>query len=260
MLLLKRELNNEYTLDNVTKCLYTAVAVMTLYLGKKSLAEVDKCDVGHVKTYYSQMKESARTRNPNSSFDPSPILVKQCATSLLSPTKASRFLYYIMITNADAVEDTISGRPSKMFPGHVCVIEKYPSGRYYVYQSYINAYDLSGHYDKNGGSFVVSKKLLEGFFAELGNLYNESKGVWTEKMSSLWEEFTHVDASEFNGYRFKGLSFFCYRKVPIKTCAKRLVSMIDNASRLGDKSHVDQNSMTALNRLKETITASNFSV
>lgn len=259
MLLLKIELDNLYSFDNNTKCLYTAVAVMALYLGKRSLFEVEKCDVRYVMAYYSKMKDAARLRNPASTFDPSALLVKQCAKSLLSPTKASRFLYYVMITNADAVQDKVSNKSPLMFPGHVCVIEKYPSGRYYVYQSYINEYDLSGHYDKNGGSFVISKKLLEELFVELARLY-EGNGIWTPKMSKLWKEFTHVDASQFEGFEFKGKSFFCYRQVPIKICAKRLVSMIDNANRLGDKSQVDVKSMDALQRLKETIASSNFSI
>ena len=101
--LLKIETNNTYDLDSdYTKCLYTAVSVMMLYLGPKTALEnVNKCDTEHLKTYYNQMLNSARTRNPNSTFDPSPLLANNCIESLKTPEASSRHLYYIMISHAN---------------------------------------------------------------------------------------------------------------------------------------------------------------
>lgn len=225
MPLLKNELNGEYALNNATKCLYTAVAVMTIYLGKSSLQQVAKCDVDYVNSFYAQMKKSARARNPASEFDPSPLFIKHCAQSLLTSSKTTRYLYYVMITNAYVTNPLTNKKV--LFPGHVFVIEKYPNGKYAIYQSYINEYDLNGHYDRNASSFSISHKALTQFFSALHNLY--SVGTWTPEMSEQWEKFTHVPGAKFEGHVFKGASFFCYRKVPIKSCVGKLSKMINGA-------------------------------
>jgi hypothetical protein len=213
-------------MDDPTKCLYTAVLVMSIYMGEFSLDHIKKCDVDHVQSYYREMREAARTRNPKSEFDPSPLFVKECKATMFSPSKSGRYLYYIMATNADVPLKDGDGS-TILFPGHVCVVEKFPNGKYYLYQSYINNYDLDGHFQRNKGSFAVSIDTLRFVMNQIEDLY--TNGVWTSDTSKAWRLFTHVDGKDFEGRDFKGRSFFCYRKIPINTCTSRLMGVLKKA-------------------------------
>lgn len=224
MKVFKKELKDEYYMNDATKCLYTAVLIMSIYMGEYGLAHIQKCDVDHVQKYYREMREAARKKNPDSQFDPSALFVKECASSMFSSSKSSRYLYYVMTTNAQVSMKGAPNGATVQFPGHVCVIEKFPNGKYHLYQSYINHYDLDGHYNLNKGSFSIAQDTLKLIMNELLKLYET--GIWTESTASAWKKFTHVDASEFIGRDFKGKSFFCYRKVPIKTCTNRLLGTL----------------------------------
>jgi len=254
MKLFKQELKGEYMMNDVTKCLYTSVLVMSIYMGQYGLSHIRKCDVDHVQTYYAQMKEAAQKRNPSSTFDPSVLFLKECTKSLMSNSVSSRYLYYIMMTNAMVTKTNDPNTKSIMFPGHVCVIEKFPNGKYHVYQSYINQYDLKGHYERNNGSYEITKTKLQKVFTEIENLY--SNGTWTQSTTTAWKTLTHVDGTEFEGCLFKGKSYFCYRKVPITTCTNRLLQAVRTAMR---NTSLDDQTKNDLQKLKTTIEQGVFS-
>ena len=232
MKMLKPYLNNEYFLDNSTKCLYTAVVVMTLYLGKYSLRHIKTCDVDNVRKRNKDIMDKVKSTNPNSTFNYSRDIAKDCISSIFDKNIKTRYLFYIMMTNSqvpkvqeknDKAADTI------LFPGHVCVLERVPgtnssTTKYYVYQSYINNYDINGHFDRNNGSFSISEDNLRIVFNGIYNLYDQ--GVWTEETTRAYKMLTHVDSADFEGRYFKDNSFFCYRKVPISTCMTRLRGIV----------------------------------
>lgn len=253
MKLYKTELHDEYYLNNATKCLYTAVLVMALYMGENSLSEIKKCDVDHVQKFYKQMREAAQKRNSSSVFDPSAIFARDCRKNLFSKTTSHRYLYYIMLTNANVPLVSNSNGNTILFPGHVCVIEKFPNGRYHLYQSYINNYDLNGHFERNKGSFSVSEPTLRRIFDEIVSLYDG--GVWSAGTSLAWKQFTHVDGTEFDGREFKDRSFFCYRKIPIKTCTSRIKNTLSKAI----KNNFDQDTKQELEKLKTALHRDFFS-
>lgn len=231
--------NGEYGLNNPTKCLYTAVLVLSIYLGDYSLDHVHKCDVDHVQSYYREMQNAARVRNPKSIFDPSSILLKECERSIFSKV-SGRYLYYLMMTNADVSD----GKSSQSFPGHVCVLEKVATDQFYIYQSYINNYTLKDYYKMNNG-FVVSSELVKNIFTELKKLFSE-QGVWTSDTSNMWKKFTMMSGKEFEGKSFKGVSFFCYRKIRIDTCSNRLSSILKKSLKDGK---IDLRSRVKLEKL-----------
>jgi hypothetical protein len=219
MTLINNKFNGEYAMNDLTKCLYSAVLIMSIYMDHHSLTHIRKCDVDHVQKYYKEMQNTARSKNPNSDFDPSTLFLDECRRSILSKV-SSRYLYYVMITNAHVKSNTSSAS----FPGHVCVIEKGVENDYYIYQSYINQYSLKDYYDNYGG-FKVTKDTIKTIFDELYKLY--SNGKWTTSTTLMWKQFTKTDGSEFEGHVFKGNSFFCYRKVQINTCASKLLDTIN---------------------------------
>lgn len=220
MSLMNIKFDGEYAMNDLTKCLYSAVLIMSIYMGHHSLTHIRKCDVDHVQKYYKEMQNAAKVKNPNSEFDPSILFLDECRRSILSRV-SSRYLYYVMITNAHVSSNTNS---TASFPGHVCVIEKGVENEYYIYQSYINQYSLKEYYDNYGG-FKVTKETIKTIFDELYKLYSDGK--WTKSTTAMWKQFTKTDGSEFEGHVFKGNSFFCYRKVQINTCAAKLLDSIN---------------------------------
>lgn len=212
-----------YVLHNLTKCLNTAVAVMYLFLGPRAMTLTQHCDTHLVRPRYMNMRQRARQVNDGSPFNPSTFVLGACREEVFKHEKRDRNLYYLMIT--DAMLPDARGSQT-LFPGHVCVLEKLPSGNFNLFQSYINQYDLRQYYHKNAQSFNVPSTLIVRIFDELDNILRND-GVWTSSTTRLWYDFTHVNAQDFEGLKFGGNVHFCYRRVRATDCTNHLKKLLN---------------------------------
>lgn len=190
-----------------TKCLNTAVMLGIFMLGKKKGLEVaNYCD-------------SVETKNRHiAEIDNNKSIIADYKIDILK-YESVRQIYYILLTDGDfkKKDSTI------MFPGHVFIIEKIPqliskTNKYNIYQSYINKYDLKGHFEKNNKSLVISNAKLVKLLDNLE--YILKVHTWDNKCVKAWKDFTFVDTTDLLGSNPKGQLFICIRKSPVKTCLK----------------------------------------
>lgn len=206
----------EYNTELITtKCLNTAVMIMYMYLGSYGLNHTRYCDVRNVQDRY---KEKDKTLQEFMKFK----------RKILNKNVKFRYLYYVMMTDHDYIED---GKGSaKSFPGHVYVIEKIPpkkergNPRYSIYQSFIQKYSFQEYIDKirkgNNMTYNEMVKLIN----DMESFYR--KGVWDDDDVNFWRRLAYVDTSEYKGHGHKGKIFFCYRTVGLRTCSSRLKAII----------------------------------
>ena len=136
-----------------------------------------------------------------------------------------RYFYYILMTNNDMEKSDIlsnSASTTQSFPGHVFIIDKFPDcnnnePNYNVYQSYINQYDLKGHYKKNKNSMKVQNNdinfVLNGIFNIVSN------PVWNKEAIKFWNDFTFVETNNLLNYKTDKINL-CYSKISIEDCYK----------------------------------------
>lgn len=171
--------------------------------------------------------------------------------------RARRKLYYVLLSDTElprvmdrpdaaqpqtqtqpqgkkaAASPRVQGGGDEYFPGHVFVIEKVVLEcgrlRFHTYQSYINHYDLSGHYEfsKSGSmSEAGARRLVDG----LTQLYG--KRVWDPQCTRFWKWFTHVDCSSYEGCQFSEQSWPCFTTCSTDNCTSRLQRLVQ--ARLDD--------------------------
>lgn len=235
-----------YDLTEPTKCLNTAVVVTTLYLGTKALDYTKSCDVPTVIARHNEMISRTKKRNSDTAFDPTIFYLRNLTKSLFS-NDDKRWLYYIMITDADISKSSnaSSSQGTVLFPGHVFVIEKVHKTQFFIYQSYINHYDLNGHYEQNTNSFKISKRVLQNVFKELDLMF--TNGNWTQATTKAWKTLTHVNSPEFEGLRFKDNVHVCYRQVELQTCTDTLKQLISQKLSKKEGGNTRRNRLLELN-------------
>jgi hypothetical protein len=211
---------------NVTKCLDTALVATAVYLGKEAKRIRDQCDVNRIVALRKRILN--RVKEP---YLMEVQMVEMFLKELLSARhQNTRCIYYIMINHCDgSAPPGVSSPATKMFTGHVFVIERKPGAQYYVYQSYMDHYSLPQFYEKNAGSFSISASDLETFFRSLQAFYRH--GVWTAEWNQTWLKFTHADESDLINYRFQNLIHFCYRMLPTETCTQSLRQLLINGKK-----------------------------
>ncbi len=228
-----------------TKCLNTSIMTMYLLLGTTGLKKSEYCSVNNIKK---------RITDENITRLDEMILFDKMINDLFKRGGKYRYFYYIMITDGEMVRSKNSLYSNNKetdqqdyFPGHVFVIEKIPCGninRYKLYQSYINQYTLSGHYQKNNNSMEVSEQDLKDIFGKTGvnaknmiiNSKNKRNGVstifmdneWNKYTTHAWEKLTYVPSEKYNGFSTNNLKF-CYQKVRVLSCYKILLNFVDSA-------------------------------
>lgn len=211
MQLFDKELS-EYRMQMLTsKCLNTAVMIMYMYLAENALPHTKYCDVSNVVDRYQQNN----------------ISIPECSrfkTDILDVTSQTRALFYIMITDG-TMQHTENKRSTRDFPGHVFVIERAPSKgqalpTYHMYQSYIKSYKLKDFGKMNDNTLELTYYNVVELVNGIENMF--ITGTWSKSTTDFWEKFIFVNESTFEGYTIKDNIYFCYRKVPVRTCASQL--------------------------------------
>lgn len=213
-----------------TKCLNTAMTLVLLFLGDKSVNDASKCDVHNV---VSRVRSDRKDNSLGLLRDLHDRIFDETLVNTVCGTTCDCCIrmFYIMITDGHVQKVLPSGRDNKFFPGHVFLIEQRTSSssdaqeyrqEYRLYQSYINQYDLSGEYAMRELTADQVKHVLSNLESLFSSPALLEKAVWSSKTTQFWKELTGVNASEFEGYTFEGHIFFCYTEVTTPGLVERL--------------------------------------
>lgn len=198
-----------------TKCLNTAVIMLYMFAGEKALEATSFCDVPNVR---------ARALTADFSLG----VWTDLRNELMAPPvhDLPRMLFYVMLTNGKMPLRTDS-RMSKMFPGHVFVLERLHGGhRFNMYQSYIGHYDMSKQIDMVK-SLSMSRARMNNVIGCLGRVV--CKDVWDEQCTRDWKVVCLVDESRFMDHLVRGNICLCFRTVTTTACVEHLRILIDAA-------------------------------
>jgi len=192
-----------------TKCLNSAVMISFFMLGKEKTLEVaNYCDNGDTK------------KRHQSNIDNNNDIILRHRNIILKNNYKFRYLYYILLTDGYFTFDD-KYKKSAYFPGHVFILEQIPNKPYYyLYQSYINQYDLKQYIEKNNRTLKFQYKKVKKLLDDLQYILNTDK--WDDSCIKKWKEFTHVDTSELKDSRCKNNFFLCIKRSKVVDCLKHI--------------------------------------
>jgi hypothetical protein len=202
-------LTNDITEFNMrlltTKCLNTSVMLMYFMLGKEGIRIANYCDT----------HQTIKRHNEN--IDNNLEILNSLKTDILSTKNKRRYIYYILLTDGYFAK----GTDNVYFPGHVVVFEKIPSTDkpyYYMYQSYINEYDLAGHYSKT--SVRMSHSQVVSYMNKLSHILQAN--TWNDTSVKNWKDLTFVDTSHMKDTSSKNRFYICYKRATAKICLENI--------------------------------------
>ena len=190
---------------------------------------VDYCDTDNINKRFNTITE----QNLDTMEEKKRIL-DDLDKDIKNPETNTRFFYYVLMTHTKMKK---TKRRSKLdmskdfewFPGHVYIIEKHTDCKdklkYKIYQSYINQYDLNGHYKYNNNSVNLNsniKTIVNG----MKNILLKKK--WNKSAVNFWNKLCYIDTSNLVGCETEYINI-CYTKIPIKNCYKNLERFTDTA-------------------------------
>jgi len=207
-----------------TKCLNTAVMLTYILGGSDKLKNVDYCEVSRINSRY-QTKSNKLQYKLN--------IFNKLKSDLSKKNIRKRYFYYILMTNNNMSRSNILPKDadkSQSFPGHVFIIDKFPICRkdkkepkYNIYQSYINQYDLKGHFKRNRNSMNLKDNDINYLLNGINNII--STPVWNEDAVNFWNELTFVDTENLVNYKTDKINL-CYSKIRIDNCYKQFRNFI----------------------------------
>lgn len=221
-----------------TKCLNTAVMLVYILGSKNDIkTKVDYCDTENINKRYKRIKTLEKKKEKKEK------IVNKLEKDLLTENIRHRYFYYILMTHTKMKKGK---KNDGWFPGHVFIIEKsidcQKNLKYKIFQSYINQYDLNGHYKKNNNSMEVKNNNIKGIVKGIRNILLKK---WNKKAVSFWKELCHVDTSDIEGYKTDNINI-CYQKIKIENCYKNLLKFTNKA--LKDiKFHIDEGNLNHYN-------------
>ena len=197
-----------------TKCLNTSVALLYFIIGKNGIKIADYCDT------------RATIQRHKEKVDNNQQIVLSLKNELLFDKKDNkRYIYYILLTDG-YFPYANSSKQSAFFPGHVFIIEKIPSCNankkpsFFMYQSYINEYDLAGHFKNNNGSVKLSYTRTANIIKNLTYILNTE--TWDDKCIEYWKDFTFVDTSHMKDALCKDQFYVCYKEAVVNGCIRNI--------------------------------------
>lgn len=205
-----------------TKCLNTGIMIMYFMLGKKGIQLASQCDTQVVIKKHKEGLENNAA------------VLYGLKNDILSKKHKQRYLYYIMLTDGYFEKSNID---TIFFPGHVFILEKIPNANgsfeYQVYQSYINKYDIKGHFENNQNSVLMTYNQVRLLIEKIQHIMTSE--TWDEKCIKYWKDFTFVDTTNLKDTRCKDQFFICYRKSTVKTCLGNIRSYIKEKMKILSK-------------------------
>jgi hypothetical protein len=205
-----------------TKCLNTAVMLVYILGSKKDIKKnVNYCDTENINKRYEKIK------NNKKKIEKKEQILNDLEKDITNPNIKDRYFYYILMTHT-----TMYNKDNKKgwFPGHVFIVEKSKNCkkqlRYKIFQSYINQYDLNGHYKKNNGTMDIKNHNIKSVVSGIRNIL--LKKTWNKNAVKFWNKLCYIDTTELIGHETNGINF-CYKKIKIDNCYKNLLKFTKKA-------------------------------
>jgi len=207
-----------------TKCLNTAVMLTYILGGSDKLKNVEYCEVSRINSRY-ETKSNKLQYKLN--------IFNKLKSDLSKKNIRKRYFYYILMTNNNMSRSNKLPKEadkSQSFPGHVFIIDKFPvcgkekkEPKYNIYQSYINQYDLKGHFKRNRNSMNLKDNDVNYLLNGINNII--STPVWNQDAVNFWNELTFVDTENLVNYKTNKINL-CYSKIRIDHCYKQFRNFI----------------------------------
>lgn len=203
-----------------TKCLNTSVLLWFLFLGKRHVdRDAKRCDVDRI------MDRGDASLHVLDALDLDVLSSRRRGS-------ASTTLWFVLLTEATL---HTPANESVYFPGHVFILERY-ADRYWIYQSYVDHYDLAHHvirWKSSTGSreaFRASKPNVIRILKLLRRVFTPDT-LWDAECTREWQWFTGIDLSNLEGGASGRDIRLCVAKRSSKTCARRMRRFIDREVR-----------------------------
>ena len=201
-----------------TKCLNTSVMLLILLLGKESMKIARYCNSNLT------VKRHQESNNPNLNSE----LMISLGRDILRKNFKDRYIYYILLTDGNFQKE----QNTVFFPGHVFIVEKFKENSkisFNLYQSYINEYDLNGHYERSNkvnskNGVKLTYKHMESLLTNLH--YVLTSEIWDERCTKIWKEFTFVETENLRDSKSRNNFFLCYQKTKATSCAQNVYKYI----------------------------------
>lgn len=204
-----------------TKCINTAIMLTYILSKSTEYNKIMKCEVGAINARYSRLKAPLATKNR---------ILRELKSELEDKRDPQRYLYYIILTNNKMVRvDASKSEPTAFFPGHVFIIDKQNDGAgnytYRIYQSYVNKYDLTGHYRLNNNTTALNKLRVPEIIAGIDHIINNT---WDETAVAFWTRLTGIDTTDLIGYSTAKHNL-CYTKIRVEKCYSQLLEFTNRS-------------------------------
>lgn len=212
MQLLSHELEHFHIRMNTTKCLNTGIMLMYFIGGRHGLNIVKKCDC-----------EDTHTRHASGILENDKVL-NRIKNQIKNKNFTNRQLYYILITDGYFINNT---NESIYFPGHVFILEKFKDNDkvlFNMYQSYINQYDLKGHFNNMNESVTMTQSEVMSLISKIQYILNND--IWDTVCCNYWYSFTKVNSDKFLGYNKKNKIFICSDSMRLLKCINNIKTFI----------------------------------
>ena len=208
-----------------TKCLNTAIMLTYLLGGSLKVKDTEVCLVDNINKRYEKKKNKLEFKLK---------VFNDLKKDLSSKNIKKRYFYYILMTNNDMEKSKLvpnNSSDTAFFPGHVFIIDKFPyctdsNVQYKIYQSYINQYDLKGHYRRNKNTMKLENNDINMILNGIHNIV--SNKVWNKNAVEFWKKLTFVDTDNLLNYKTNKINL-CYSKIRIDHCYVKLQKYIYNS-------------------------------
>ena len=217
-----------------TKCLNTAVMLVFLLGGSEQLETAEFCDSYKINKRYKKKKNKLEYKIN---------VLEKLKKDISSKNIHKKWFYYILLTHNDMVNGVNpTNKETAFFPGHVFIIDKYKDCRndvkYKIYQSYINQYDLIGHYKKNKNSMKLKNNNINFLLDGLDNIIKNP--LWNQNSVEFWKQLSFVDTQSLVNHKTEDINL-CYSKIRIDSCYKNLLKFVKKSSKKIKKDILENN-------------------
>lgn len=216
-----------------TKCLNTAVMIMFFMLGARGLQKASTCDSRLVIQKHTNSNVTKRETNKD--------VYSKMRAKILRKKASSRELYYILMNDNSFPYPAALNKEDAFFPGHVFILEKIPGNPepfYYMYQSYINEYDLNGHLERHKKTLRMTYAETKALMSKIGYIVGVTRDyarprplTWDENCVQFWKDFTFVDTSDILGSITENHLFICCASSKVKGCVKNIEKYVTDKER-----------------------------
>jgi hypothetical protein len=205
-----------------TKCLNTAVMLVYILGNEKNINnKIEYCDTEKINKRYNRIKDNKKK------IEKKKDILDKLEKDIKTKNINSRYFYYILMTHTKMYKDKTN---YGWFPGHVFIVEKsndcQKNLRYKLFQSYINQYDLNGHFKNNNNTMDIKDNNITNIINGIKNIL--LKKTWNKKAVTFWNKLCYVKTDNLLNCSTQDINI-CYQKIKINNCYINLLNFTKKA-------------------------------